>query len=446
MKTLITLHNFDYIIEVVKSESEYGPAPEYLCKCNDIQSEVFLSPTNAISSVYQKIMNTATKFLGPAIMEFDNSTISNILIQDFPFQVYALSLEKLRIWILGIEKSNKSEWNYAGTEFDDEECKLTIYNKQMIVSKTFTNINPDQLWSQVNCLQQYNGKKLFRLEEPYMQNLIQSIKILTCTLDKWNNSQIMECVFNYHLKCRILTHKAMLKAVGYTEITLFSKDQSEFIFWSRSHNPEIDKTNLELLYKQRFLNPIPSNFKNHTTTFWESFRQTLDKNKRRFNGKTRILSIIADNFTYNEIKTNLNVSNDAICYAYRHARLNGPGCAILNKPIITRQKISVEKQQALDAFLMDKAHVVMSSYKTDTATNEPVHYLKHTKKALWEKFHEQYPDRIKRTSFYKKLEGNKYTYREDLGGLYHTCQQYGYEIFSDLTKFIDKYVIQLLEK
>ncbi|CAG8502617.1 8446_t:CDS:2, partial [Gigaspora rosea] len=65
----------------------------------------------------------------------------------------------------------------------------------------------------------------------------------------------------------------MLKAIGCTEITPFNKDQPEFTFWSRSHNPEIDKANLELLYKQGFLNPIPS-------TFWKCFRQTLDKNKR----------------------------------------------------------------------------------------------------------------------------------------------------------------------
>ncbi|CAG8625593.1 5162_t:CDS:2 [Dentiscutata erythropus] len=75
----------------------------------------------------------------------------------------------------------------------------------------------------------------------------------------------------------------MLKAIGCTEIMPFNKDQSEVTFWSRSHNSEIDKTNLELLYKQGFLNLIPSNFKNHTLTFWECFCQTLDKNKRGFN-------------------------------------------------------------------------------------------------------------------------------------------------------------------
>ncbi|CAG8778436.1 18305_t:CDS:1, partial [Dentiscutata erythropus] len=87
MKTLITLHNFDFIIEIVELISEYRPALGYLCKYKDIQSEIFLSPTNAISSVYLKIMKTATKFSDPAIMGFDSPIIFNILIQDLPFQV-----------------------------------------------------------------------------------------------------------------------------------------------------------------------------------------------------------------------------------------------------------------------------------------------------------------------------------------------------------------------
>ena len=76
------------------------------------------------------------------------------------------------------------------------------------------------------------------------------------------------------------------------------------------------------------------------------------------------------------------ISNDAINYARKHSYFYGPGGYVLDKPIVTLQKISLEKQEKLDAFLMDKAHVVMSSYKTDTATNEPVLYLKHTKETL----------------------------------------------------------------
>ncbi len=37
----------------------------------------------------------------------------------------------------------------------------------------------------------------------------------------------------------------------------------------------------------------------------------------------------------------------------------------------------------------------MSSYKIDIIIQEPVHYLKNTKKELWEKFHEIYPNGVK---------------------------------------------------
>ncbi|CAB5109145.1 hypothetical protein RhiirA5_416801 [Rhizophagus irregularis] len=115
-----------------------------------------------------------------------------------------------------------------------------------------------------------------------------------------------------------------------------------------------------------------------------------------------------------------------------HAHVHGVGGQVWDKPVITREKLSIEMQEQLQAFLMDKANVVMSSYKTDITTNEPVHYLKQTKTALWKKYHEQYPDGVQRTTFFTKLEGNKYIYHENLGGLCLTCQKYGYEIFSDL--------------
>ncbi|PKB93861.1 hypothetical protein RhiirA5_440143, partial [Rhizophagus irregularis] len=197
-----------------------------------------------------------------------------------------------------------------------------------------------------------------------------------------------------------------------------------------------------ILYKQGFINPIPVHFQNKTEIFWDSFREAVNINKNGYDGKTRILSIIAKKFPYEEIKSNLNVSNDAIRYARNHALIHGAGGQVWNKPVITREKLSTEMQEQLQAFLMDKAHVVMSSYKTDAATNEPVHYLKQTKTALWKKYHEQYPDGIQRTTFFTKLEGNKYIYRENLGGLCLTCQKYGYEIFSDLIEYINKYITQ----
>ncbi|CAH1768492.1 14135_t:CDS:2, partial [Entrophospora sp. SA101] len=67
---------------------------------------------------------------------------------------------------------------------------------------------------------------------------------------------------------------------------------------------------------------------------------------------------------------------------------------------------------------------------------EPVVYLKNTKRALWEKFKYSFPNGIKRTTFYTKLMGNQYVYREDLGGLCSICSSYGYETFENIMNLI----------
>ena len=41
----------------------------------------------------------------------------------------------------------------------------------------------------------------------------------------------------------------------------------------------------------------------------------------------------------------------------------------------------------------------MSSYKTDNASGLPVLYLQDHKQALWNQFHEKYPNGMQRTSF-----------------------------------------------
>jgi hypothetical protein len=118
--------------------------------------------------------------------------------------------------------------------------------------------------------------------------------------------------------------------------------------------------------------------------------------------------------------------------------LNGPGAKQIEKPIRTVSKLSQEKLEQFSNFFEDKANVIMSSYKTDAKTQLPVLYLKNTKKALWEKFQETYPNGLKRTTFYHQLEGNRYQYREDMGGLCATCNTYGYEIFECLKDLIQK--------
>lgn len=130
------------------------------------------------------------------------------------------------------------------------------------------------------------------------------------------------------------------------------------------------------------------------------------------------------------------MAQGSILEAKKYARINGPGCAVVEKPTKKIQKITDQQQEQFDTFFQDKAHVIMSSYKTDAKTGQSVMYLRNTKIALWEKFKHTYPNGIKHTTFYTKLQGNQFIYREDLGGLCSTCSTYGYETFEIIMNLI----------
>ncbi|CAG8639644.1 7378_t:CDS:2, partial [Racocetra fulgida] len=106
----------------------------------------------------------------------------------------------------------------------------------------------------------------------------------------------------------------------------------------------------------------------------------------------------------------------------QYARINSLGDIQLEKLKITREKLAPEKKEQIEYFIQNKANVVMSFYKTDSTTKLPIYYLKNNKEALWKWFHEEYPNGVKRTTFYKYLQDGQYIYKEDLDGqLYLAC-------------------------
>ncbi|RHZ65463.1 hypothetical protein Glove_315g43 [Diversispora epigaea] len=55
---------------------------------------------------------------------------------------------------------------------------------------------------------------------------------------------------------------------------------------------------------------------------------------------------------------------------------------------------------------------------------------------LWEKFHEFYPTGMKCTAFMTRLQGSRYVYQDNLGGLCSECNECGYEVFGEITALI----------
>jgi len=87
-------------------------------------------------------------------------------------------------------------------------------------------------------------------------------------------------------------------------------------------------------------------------------------------------------------------------------------------------------------FFSDKNNVNMSSYKVDEKTGLPILYLKENKISLWNKYLELYPNGIKRSTFMARLQNGQFKYREDLGGLCATCNEYGYNVFSNIQELV----------
>ena len=136
--------------------------------------------------------------------------------------------------------------------------------------------------------------------------------------------------------------------------------------------------------------------------------------------------------------TYLKVGEHTILEARKHADMYGPGAPPLSKPVITKTRLNEEQLKQFELFFNDKANVNMSSYKTETKTGLPVLYLQDSKSSLWGKFHEKYPNGMQRTAFMSRLQGGRYIYKENMGGLCSICNEYGYEVFSEIEDTLKK--------
>ncbi|RHZ85580.1 hypothetical protein Glove_64g62 [Diversispora epigaea] len=169
-------------------------------------------------------------------------------------------------------------------------------------------------------------------------------------------------------KREIRAWQAMLRAIGCVNITPFDKKESEIKFWTRSPNPESNKAVINMLYHNA----------DSIEKFWNSFEHSLNLNQRDNNGKQRILSIIADNFSYEELETKLHVSSHMIHIWTK----NGPGCPAISKP-------PMKKKSCLENMKIN-------------LNGLPLKCLSNQKETLWEKFHKSFPNGMKRTAVLNK--------------------------------------------
>ena len=89
---------------------------------------------------------------------------------------------------------------------------------------------------------------------------------------------------------------------------------------------------------------------------------------------------------------------------------------------------------------MRKDIVNMSFYRNYSKSGLSIMYLQNHKKALLEKFSEEYPNGMCRTAFMTCLQESRFIYKDDLGGLCLECNECGYKIFISINTIITAYI------
>lgn len=108
--------------------------------------------------------------------------------------------------------------------------------------------------------------------------------------------------------------RAMFRASGYTNITPSAKKQHIIEFWTKASDPSSDRNNLAKLFEFGMLSIMEKKSQpdSESEKLWKSLQKALEANKNGIDGKVRILSIIAGNFTYKKLKEKFGVKSKII--------------------------------------------------------------------------------------------------------------------------------------
>jgi hypothetical protein len=196
----VTLNNAEFTVTVVVGNKDNNNfLPGYVCQCKDIV-RIANNLTNAISEVYSKIFGTKTRYSGSLIMGWNNENIINKLSENIPFTPRSFFLEKIKIFVYGVEYSINMDWYYAGPgykssliyKFDGDKhalfvskieetlCTVEIYQDQKLQVK-YTSKNPVDAWKNIESTKKFNGNQLFGIDNQTIKSLNQKQKKPTCS-------------------------------------------------------------------------------------------------------------------------------------------------------------------------------------------------------------------------------------------------------------------------
>ncbi|CAJ0746176.1 15865_t:CDS:2 [Entrophospora sp. SA101] len=255
----------------IKSYFESTPVLLWSYLANNLTSDIFDNVSAAVTTLYKQLFpSSETKFSGPLIIGHDKPEINNQLLTDVIFCPFNCMYNKFTIFIYGIGVSSDDGMCNVGPGFKSSfvcvigfEKKKTLFVQEINYKNSIVKIYQDH-----KLMSTHVGSNPNDVWEKvgYLKNH----KVPKCLPEEWNIASKMEHLWNYHLR-------------------------------------------------KWFLNPFPKEHCNDGEILWNCFNQSIKANGKGYNGKKRILSIIAEKFPYRVIMDKLKISLSI----KRHVQIGG---------------------------------------------------------------------------------------------------------------------------
>lgn len=300
----IQLNGQEIIIRIIEDYNN-GFRPGFVSEL-DPESLIYTNITAAVNETYKKLFNNKTRYSGLDVIGLYDIEITSQLtgdIQFIPFQVY---YKKIKLFIVQIGTSNNESFNFAGNgymstfihkvrgdqclivqEIHENSVSVTVY-KDGLQREQLKGASPNEVWKKMTICHDCDPMALFGLCDPLVIQAIEKHhNIPCCNFKDWDNLDIMIPIYKKNLKKKITTAniqwyqffknwqnqkstiieltsalasiypldysfanqelcawRRMMKDTGCTNITPFSKKQSQVIFYKFFSKNYISDRNL----------------------------------------------------------------------------------------------------------------------------------------------------------------------------------------------------------
>lgn len=287
-QTVLETNNKFFYTQVQEGNEKNENCPGYMCHVGTKFSDVEETPTPAVTSLYQRIFpNSNTKYSGPQVLGWDNPDFLEQSLTGIEFRPFLIKIDKYNIYITALGCPDETGNFGAGIGYtalfvgeylkksatyvqrmDIDGCHIELYQDDELKQK-YVGTTPNDVWIVSKKFKKFQGTQLFGLEHSLTKKILAENKIPKCNAGFWDNINIMNHLYNYHLRRQTISNiewhqffikwkenpstiiefysslkdlypleyvfkerelrawRAMLKAAGCHDITPFGKDESK---------------------------------------------------------------------------------------------------------------------------------------------------------------------------------------------------------------------------